>query len=70
MVERHAIPVDMLSLDGEFERSFDSLASAEKFIKDSGLAKGGSYGESRHIKDVCNGKRKTAAKHKWRFAER
>lgn len=70
MVERHAIPVDMLSLEGELERSFDSLASAEKFIRDSGLAKGGSYGESRHIKDVCNGKRKTAARHKWRFASR
>ena len=69
MIQRYAIPVDMLSLEGEFEMSFESLTSAAEYISLSNK-KIGSYGEVRHIKDVCNGKRKTAAKHKWRFAER
>lgn len=60
--------VMMLSLQNESMRNFSSLADAVRFLKENNFIKGNNLkGPKKHIADVCNGKRKTAYKHKWKF---
>lgn len=71
MVERKAIPVEMLSVEGEHQMTFESINAAAKYIVKCGYLNGNTGTARQHIREVCAGKkRKTAAKHKWRFAER
>lgn len=62
-------PINMLSLDGEFIKHFQSVREASKYIikVDNKNPKNVS-GIDEHIIDVCKGKRKTAYEHKWEYA--
>lgn len=53
--------VFMYSLDGEFEKEFESIAEATKYL--------GRYaGSSSNISGVCQGKLKTAYGHLWKYS--
>lgn len=52
------IKVDMLSLDGEYIKTFKSIKDASIFVK----------GSRSHITEVCKGKRETANNYKWRYS--
>jgi group I intron endonuclease len=56
----------MLDLQGHFVQSFDSVADAARYLLENKLSKSSMRS---HIYDVCNGKRQTAAKFKWKFEE-
>lgn len=59
--------VSMYSLDDEYIRTFSSLADAAQYMIDNNLT-GCKHSTIRtHISEVCRGKRKTAAKFKWKF---
>ena len=72
--ERVGIPVDMLSMDGEFQMSFRSISAAAHYLVDSGYNNGNYCSAAQHIRDVCNGEkrngvvRRSVANHKWRFS--
>lgn len=57
------------SLDGVFLRRFDSISDAANFLRQTGECKSkvGSFSPNKHIVDVCNNKRKTAYKYKWKW---
>lgn len=59
------IIVDMMTVDGEYVRSFPSAADALRFVlpEYSKFRKGAVA----HITDVCKGKRQTAYGYKWQF---
>ena len=59
--------VSMYSLNDEYIRTFSSLADAAQYMIDNNLT-GCKHSTIRtHISEVCRGKRKTAAKFKWKF---
>lgn len=53
--------VFMYSLEGEFEKEFNSITEAAKYL-------GRYYGSSSNISSVCQGKLKTAYGHLWKYA--
>lgn len=69
MTERNGIPVDMLSMSGEYQMTFESINAAAEYIIKEGYVNGNKGSASQHIRDVCRGKkRKTAANHRWRYS--
>lgn len=52
--------VDQLSIDGTYIKTFEGLGIAAASVGASSVS---------NISDCCNGKRKTAFKYKWRWAE-
>lgn len=52
------IKVDMLSLEGEYLRTFPSIKEASIFVN----------GSSSHITEVCKGQRLSANNYKWRYS--
>lgn len=62
------ISINMLSLSGDYIRTFQCTRDALRFLE---LENGRKYNGSAvdHILDVCKGKRKTAYKYMWRFAD-
>lgn len=65
-IARFGRAVDMLSRDGEFICSFESLANAASYL----AAEKGTNARTichTHISDVCRGRRKTAYGYRWRF---
>lgn len=52
-------PVNMLSLNGEFEKWFPSAGEAARFLKKT----------SSHITNCCKGNRDYAYGHKWEYAK-
>lgn len=61
--------VDMLSIDGEFIKTFHSFKDAAEFLLISGFTSNKSIGGIRaHIIDVCKGKRNAAYGYRWRYS--
>ena len=58
---------NMYSLDGEFLKSFPSTNEAARYMVENNLTNCKHTTIKQHITEVCNGKRKTAAKFKWKY---
>lgn len=52
---------------GEYIQTFSGLKVAARVLKEQGIAKGEERGIMSHIRDVANGKRKTAYGFIWKF---
>lgn len=60
---------NMYSLEGEFLRSFASTNEAAKYMVENKLTGCKHTTIKQHITEVCTGRRKSAAKYKWKYAE-
>lgn len=60
---------NMYSLDGKFLQSFPSTNAAAEYMVQNKLTGCKKTTIKQHITEVCTGRRKTAAKFKWRYAE-
>ena len=58
--------VKQYTLDDKYIQTFNSYASAARWLESEGVVKGHLNGVRSHIGEVCDGKRKTAYKYKWR----
>ena len=67
ILNKYGKNVACYSLKEELIATFNSLSAAARFVKEKELAKGEERGIMSHIRDVANGKRKTAYKYKWKF---
>ena len=65
--KRLAKPVNMYTLSREFLNTFPSMAHAARYLIENNLTNCCLKTIRYHISEVCNGKRKTAAKFKWQF---
>lgn len=66
---RYGKIVNMYDLDNNYLRSFSSLAEAGQYLIDNNLTNCKCSTIRCHISEVCRGKRKTAAKFRWKYAE-
>ena len=60
---------NMYSIDGSFLRSFPSTNEAARYMVENHLTGCKHTTIKQHITEVCTGRRKTAAKYKWKYAE-
>lgn len=60
---------NMYSLDGEFIQSFPSTNAAAEYMVQNKLTGCKRTTIKQHITEVCTGRRKTAAKFKWKYTE-
>lgn len=60
---------NMYSLEGDYIRSFPSTNEAARFMVENKLTGCKHTTIKQHITEVCTGRRKTAAKYKWKYAE-
>lgn len=65
--EKYGKITNMYSLDNVFLRSFASTNEAAQYMVDNNLTGCKKTTIKQHITEVCNGKRKTAAKYKWSY---
>ena len=65
--EKFGKMVSMYSLKDEYIRTFASIAEAAQYMIDNNLTGCKHSTIKTHISEVCRGKRKTAAKFKWKF---
>ena len=65
--EQKSKPVSMYSLKDEYLRTFSSTQDAARYMVDNSLTGCQLSTIRTHISEVCRGKRKTAAKFKWKF---
>ena len=63
--EKSGKAILMLDLNNQPIKSFPSLISGAKFLRPDKKNDTVIHGMASHIRDVCNGKRKTAYKYKW-----
>ena len=61
--------VNMFDLKDNYIQTFSSLREAGQFLIDNNLSKCKLSTIRQHISEVCKGKRKTAAKFKWKFVD-
>ena len=59
--------INMYSLHGEFLRSFPSVNEAARYMVENHLTGCKHTTIKQHITEVCAGRRKTAAKYKWKY---
>lgn len=64
--ERLSIPIVQYSKEGVYLRDFPSAAEAARWLEDNGYLSGNLSGVRTHIRDVINGKRKTAHGFIWK----
>ena len=64
---KYGKPVNMFDLKDNYIQTFPSLREAGQFLIDNNLSKCKLSTIKQHISEVCRGKRKTAAKFKWKF---
>ena len=60
--------VNMYDLQDNFIRNFASLNAAAKYMVQNNLTQCKITTIKQHIAEVCNGKRNTAARYKWKYA--
>lgn len=60
---------NMYSLDGKFIKSFPSTNEAARYMVENNLTGCKQTTIKQHITEVCTGRRKTAAKYKWKYSE-
>ena len=64
---KYGKPVNMFDLKDNYIQTFPSLREAGQFLIDNNLSRCKLSTIKQHISEVCRGKRKTAAKFKWKF---
>lgn len=70
MKESHSKSVNQFSLDGEYIKTFPSISDAARYVQSLAPEKRTNLsGIVQHISHVARGKRKTAYKFIWKFAE-
>lgn len=69
MVERNGKITNMYDLSGNFLRSFPSTNEAARYMVENHLTNCKQTTIKQHITEVCNGKRRTAAKFKWKYSD-
>lgn len=69
MTSKYGKITNMYDLKGEFIRSFPSTNEAARFMVENNLTNCQITTIKNHIREVCIGKRKTAAKFKWSYAK-
>lgn len=67
MVKKYGKVTNMYSLEGIFLRSFPSTNEAARFMITNNLTNCKHSTIKQHITEVCTGRRKTAAKYKWKY---
>ena len=67
--KKYGKSVNMYALDGTYLQSFPSLAAAGQYLIDNNLTNCKFTTIRYHISEVCQGKRKTAAKFIWKYCE-
>lgn len=67
VIERYGKIINMYDLDGKFLRTFPSVSAAAKYMVINQLTNCKLTTIKQHISEVCQGKRKTAAKYKWQY---
>lgn len=67
--EKFGKVTNMYTLEGEFLRSFSSTNEAARYMVENGLTGCKRTTIKQHITEVCTGRRKTAAKFKWKYSE-
>ena len=65
--EKYGKIINMYSLDGKFLQSFESTHAAARYMITNKLTNCKLTTIKQHIHEVCEGKRKTAAKFKWSY---
>lgn len=60
---------NMYDLQGNFIRSFPSTNEAARYMVDNNLTNCKITTIKQHITEVCTGRRKTAAKYKWKYGD-
>ena len=65
--EKCSVPVHMLDLDGNYIQTFASSHEAARYMVENGLTGCKHSTIRQHISEVCKGRRKTAAKFKWKY---
>ena len=65
--EKYSIPVLMFDLNDNYLRTFSSSHEAAKYMIANNLTSCKHSTIRQHISEVCKGKRKTAAKYKWKY---
>lgn len=65
--EKYSIPVLMFDLNDNYLRTFSSSHEAAKYMIANNLTGCKHSTIRQHISEVCKGKRKTAAKYKWKY---
>lgn len=65
--EKNGKIINMYSLDGQFIQSFESTHAAARYMIENKLTNCKLTTIKQHIHEVCEGKRKTAAKFKWSY---
>ena len=59
--------IKLMNRDLSFEKTFNSIKEAGKYLIDNNFAKGGESSIRSHISQVASGKRKSAYGYKWKF---
>lgn len=65
--EKYGKPIKMYSLNGDFLQSFESTWAAARYMVENKLTNCKVTTIKQHIHEVCEGRRKTAAKFKWSY---
>lgn len=68
-IRKYGKVTNMYSLDDVYIRSFPSTNEAAKYMVENKLTGCKQSTIKQHITEVCTGRRKTAAKYKWKYAE-
>ena len=69
LINKYGKITNMYDLDGNFLRSFASTNEAARYMVENDLTGCKHTTIKQHITEVCTGRRKTAAKFKWKYAE-
>ena len=69
LTKKYGKSVNMYTLDGTYLQSFPSLAAAGQYLIDNNLTNCKLTTIRYHISEVCQGKRKTAAKFIWKLSK-
>lgn len=67
--QKYGKSVNMYDLSGNYLRSFSTMREAGQYLIDNHLTNCKITTIRQHISEVCRGKRKTAAKFKWKLVE-
>ena len=65
--EKYSIPVHMFDLEDNYIQTFPSSHEAARYMVANGLTGCKHSTIRQHISEVCKGRRKTAAKFKWKY---
>lgn len=68
--EKCSVPVHMFDLNDNYIQTFPSSHEAARYMVENGLTGCKHSTIRQHISEVCKGRRKTAAKFKWKYEDK